>query len=146
MADIAEDIYQAYPRHVGKQAALKSIRKAMQDHDPEWLLARVRLFASSPKGQAGRYCPYPATWFNQGRFDDDDREWFIGGSRPVPPAKPTTPAGIAAAINAGTVQRINGRRVSVVSWRHDELVVLTEGERVVLDREDCRRARLDPAG
>lgn len=78
-----EAIYQAYPRHVGKAKALIAIRKAVQDitgrngvSDPAaWLLSRVKAFAASRAGQAGKYTPHPATWFNGDRFDDDDREW-----------------------------------------------------------------------
>ena len=82
-----EMIYQAYPRHVGKRAALGKIRKALDifrsDAGPSftegnavsWLYNRVTAFARSPAGQAGHYTPYPATWFNQGRYDDDPRTW-----------------------------------------------------------------------
>ena len=75
-------IYDAYPRKVGKAAALKAIEKALQviaargEADPvAWLLARVEAFARSPAGQQGTYTPYPASWFNQGRYDDADAEW-----------------------------------------------------------------------
>lgn len=74
-------IYKLYPRHVGKPHAETAIRKALsrlaesQDDPVAWLMERVRLFARSRAGQSGPYCPYPATWMNQGRYEDDPTEW-----------------------------------------------------------------------
>ena len=82
--DQIKSVYQAYPRKVGKAAALKAIRKALatiaKADDPPadpvaWLTQRVRMFAASPAGEAGRFTPHPSTWFNQGRYDDDPDEW-----------------------------------------------------------------------
>ena len=77
-----ERIYQAYPRKVGKAAALKAIDKALRvianrgTPDPTvWLLDRVQKYARSAAGQQGKYTPYPAKWINQGRYDDDADEW-----------------------------------------------------------------------
>lgn len=78
-----ETIYQTYPRHVGKAKALQAIRKALQEisrrddiPDPAaWLVHRVQMFAQSPAGQAGTFTPHPATWMNQGRYDDNPEEW-----------------------------------------------------------------------
>jgi len=80
-----ERIYKTYPRHVGRAKALAKIQLALQeiskrseiDAPAEWLLERVEKFAMTPKGQAGDGCPHPATWFGQGRYDDDDKEWQI---------------------------------------------------------------------
>ena len=82
------EIYQLYPRHVGAIAAYKAIEKAYRmlrkggagrpalDHAAAiaLLLARTKQFAESADGKwAGGedYRPYPATWFNQGRFLDE---------------------------------------------------------------------------
>lgn len=82
-----ERIYQAYPRHVGKLKAMQAICKALEriarsaeaPADPvAWLIARVQKFAQSPAGQAGEYTPYPSTWFNAGRYDDDPTTWNRG--------------------------------------------------------------------
>jgi len=74
--------WEVYPRKVAKPAALKAYARAIAslkaEHDgtaDQWLLARTRQFAQSPAGQAGRYCPHPATWLNQERFNDDPQEW-----------------------------------------------------------------------
>lgn len=75
-------IYDAYPRKVGKEAARRAIAKAViavRDRgqaDPHiWLLERVKAFSESKAGRAGKFCPHPATWFNAGRYDDDQAEW-----------------------------------------------------------------------
>lgn len=80
----AEAIYSIYPRKVGKVAALKAITRAaerMEGKEPSalaYLLERTRLYSIAvalwPKDER-RFCPHPATWFNQGRYDDDPKEW-----------------------------------------------------------------------
>jgi len=76
-----EQIYNAYPRHVGKADALKKIAAAVKtvaarEAEPRaWLMERVIIFAESAAGQRGKYTPHPSTWFHQGRYDDDDAEW-----------------------------------------------------------------------
>lgn len=75
VCDISEKIYQAYPRKVGKPAALRAIRKAMQKFDPEWLLEQTKAYAECRNGEPERFTPHPATWFNQERFNDDPSVW-----------------------------------------------------------------------
>lgn len=85
-------IYHAYPRKVGKAAAVRAIEKSLDDltkrgtPDPaEWLLEKTKTFAKSPAGNRGSYTPHPATWFNQARYDDDPSEWNKSESRgPAP--------------------------------------------------------------
>lgn len=99
--DAASSIYALYPRKVAKDAALKAIDKALKAiaarngvADPAaWLLERVKMFASSPAGQAGRFTPHPATWFNGGRYDDDLAEWQRGNGDAATPARLPAPAG-----------------------------------------------------
>jgi len=95
----AEDIYAAYPRKVGKQAAIKAIQKAAKicpktfiatDVESggsrklspvEYLLDRVQLYAAAvAKWPAAdkQFIPHPATWFNRGSYDDDPKEWSRG--------------------------------------------------------------------
>lgn len=83
---VLDHIYNAYPRKVGRAAALKSIQKALHrvakdgytvEQSVEFLLDRVACFAASPAGQKGQYTPHPATWFNQDRFLDDEQEWLV---------------------------------------------------------------------
>jgi hypothetical protein len=80
----AEQIYQAYPLKVGKPAALRAIVLQSKQFPAHFLLERTRAFAEARNGDKA-YCPHPATWFNQERFNDDPATW----TRPVlPPAKP----------------------------------------------------------
>lgn len=66
-----EDIYLAYPKHEAKAPALRAIEKALANHDPDWLLARVQAYAETRKGQDQKYTPLPASWFNAERYDDE---------------------------------------------------------------------------
>jgi hypothetical protein len=78
-----EAIYQSYPRHEAKKAALKAIENALLEiakrpdvSDPAaWLLERVAAYAEARKGQDTKYTPHPASWFNAGRYDDDQEQW-----------------------------------------------------------------------
>lgn len=81
--------WQVYPKKEGKRAAWKAYQDAVhriaeQDSGDvvaaqAKLLNRVKAFAVTPKGQAGRFCPSAATWLNQDRFDDDPSAWQHGG-------------------------------------------------------------------
>lgn len=71
-------IYNAYPRKVAKVQAVRSIAKVlMADFDPLDLLRRTKAYAATnphnglPARHADNFCPYPSTWFNQRRFEDD---------------------------------------------------------------------------
>jgi len=75
-----EAIYAEYPKKVGKQAALKAISQALKrgataDH----LTERTKLYAQAVSPlkatEDWQYVPHPATWFNQGRYDDDESNW-----------------------------------------------------------------------
>lgn len=75
-------------RKAGKAAARKAYDKAIfrirEDRDwnrrqaQEYLAERLKLFAVSPKA-LGDFCPMPATWLNQGRYDDDVEAWQDAG-------------------------------------------------------------------
>ena len=71
-----DNIYKAYPRHTAPVAAKKAIEKALLKSGLNYdtMMERVKKFAQSKKGR-GEFCPHPATWFNQGRYDDDPAEW-----------------------------------------------------------------------
>lgn len=78
-SDEINSIYQAYPRKIAKQAALKAIEKALKrlegPGEVAYLLAVTREYAQSPAGNNGEYTPYPATWFNRSSYLDDPKEW-----------------------------------------------------------------------
>lgn len=71
----AEAVYQAYPKKIGKPVALRAILKAMQKVEPAMLLERTKAFAVAQIGGDPQYCPHPATWFNQERYNDDPSTW-----------------------------------------------------------------------
>jgi uncharacterized protein YdaU (DUF1376 family) len=90
-ADEVERVYAAYPRHVGRAKALEAIRKAVTrlrtgkdvpamgcTSALVYLRKAVERYARSPAGNAGKYTPHAATWFNQARYFDDEREWQLG--------------------------------------------------------------------
>ncbi|MCP4644495.1 MAG: hypothetical protein GY851_28890, partial [bacterium] len=75
-AETIEAIYQAYPRDVGKRAALTAIRRACKRCEPADLLAATKAYAASPDvvarlGTADeQFVPHPATWFNRDSWLD----------------------------------------------------------------------------
>lgn len=79
-AEIEERIYEAYPRKVGKQDALKAIRKAL-DGNPalaDRMLGLVEAYSfavSKWPEDAKQFVPHPATWFNRGSYEDDPATW-----------------------------------------------------------------------
>lgn len=82
-------IYQAYPLKVGKAAALKAITKALKTVDSATLLAATQEFARAVKGwkkEDAQYVQYPATWFNQGRWEDDRKAWYKGRTPDTAPS------------------------------------------------------------
>lgn len=93
-----ESIYDAYPRKVGKDAALKAIYKALRriapDHDALWLLDRTSAYAETRRNEDPQFTPHPATWFNQGRYLDESLQpkpktlWVRADGTPVEPANP----------------------------------------------------------
>lgn len=84
-----EEWYAVYPRHEGKQAASSAFgrrlptialnRGTSREEALRWLVEVTRQFAASPAGQSGKYTPHPATWLNDGRYDDDLAEWHKTG-------------------------------------------------------------------
>jgi len=87
-----EAIYAAYPRKIGKKAAIDKIRIALHnlheergDENFAFLLDRTRKFANSPAGKRGEFTPHPTTWYNQGRYLDDPNEWHRVDTEPKKP-------------------------------------------------------------
>jgi len=80
----AAEIYAEYPRKQGKIAAMKAIGKAMLRENPAHLLERTKAFAAVvarwPAEAKPHFIPHPATFFNEGRYDDDPATWERKGS------------------------------------------------------------------
>lgn len=69
--DIAfDEFWSAYPRRSGKIKAKDAFRKVLKECDPETIIAGARAFADDPNRQE-EFTPHPATWLNQGRWEDD---------------------------------------------------------------------------
>jgi hypothetical protein len=69
-----ETIYAAYPKQVGKPAALGAIRRQLAKYPFEFLLARTERYRKTCNSPA-QFIPNPSTWFNQERFNDDPATW-----------------------------------------------------------------------
>ena len=69
-----EQFWRAYPKKQGKGAALKAWKKIRPSKS---LVEKMLVSVEAAKGceqwqkQNGQFIPYPATWLNQGRWDDE---------------------------------------------------------------------------
>lgn len=89
----AEAIYELYPKKVAKDEALKAITAALKKQPKEYLLGKTQQFAEAVSSWPSSYryfqdggdrCPNPSTWFNQGRYADNPKEWRRAGARNAP--------------------------------------------------------------
>lgn len=73
-----ERFWAAYPRHEGKQAAMKAFEKAKVD---EQLLGVILTAIAKQKQSAqwqedgGKFIPHPATWINGRRWEDETAQY-----------------------------------------------------------------------
>ena len=76
-----ETFWDAVPRKQGKKGAMRAYKTALKDTDADTLLTAMKAFAADvkAKGTELRFIPLPATWLNQGRWDDD-----LAGEAPQP--------------------------------------------------------------
>ncbi len=72
ITDEFEIWYAAYPRHVGRGAALRAYKTARTKVEPDVLLRAGTLYASKCKGMDQKFIPHAATWLNQERWLDED--------------------------------------------------------------------------
>jgi hypothetical protein len=73
-----EQVYDAYPRKVAKQDAMKAIKAACRVKPLAHLFDRTKAFAAAAeswKPDEQKFIPYPATWFRRGSYDDDPQTW-----------------------------------------------------------------------
>lgn len=66
-----EQFWKLYPRKVGKIAAKKSWDKICKDNDPKTILDGLTRFANDPNKPSLEFLPHPATWLNEGRWEDE---------------------------------------------------------------------------
>jgi hypothetical protein len=66
------EFYDAYPRKIGRKAAEKKFRTAVKTVDPQVIIDAAHRFATAQARADPKFIPHPATWLNQGRWDDED--------------------------------------------------------------------------
>lgn len=66
-----EHLYKLYPKKKGRGQAIKAIKGALKKIPYEDLKNAVERFAEESKGKVRQYIPYPATWFNGERWQDE---------------------------------------------------------------------------
>ena len=79
-----EAFWQAYPRRVGKKAARDAYQQAIQQAEPEVILAAAKRYAADPNRE-DQFTAHPTTWLRQGRWEDDPlparSQQKVGGQR-----------------------------------------------------------------
>lgn len=60
-----------YPRKVGKEAARKAYAKALKKTRADKIAAGVEELRIRVAGKDQQFTPHPATWLNEGRWDDE---------------------------------------------------------------------------
>lgn len=66
-----DQFWAQYPRKVGKLAGKKAFDKAMKLTTLENILQGVALLKRETAGKETTFIPHPATWLNDGRWDDE---------------------------------------------------------------------------
>ena len=69
--ELFAQFYSAYPQKKGKGAAEKAWEKAIKIKEPKELVQAARVFAQFCEGKDKKFIPYPATWLNQKRWEDE---------------------------------------------------------------------------
>lgn len=86
-----ERIYRHYPRKVGRAKGYQAIRNALDRLTAaggcvdvvDFLEQRTITYARLTAGADTQFIPHPATWYNDERYFDDERQWErISGSDP----------------------------------------------------------------
>ncbi len=85
-----DHFWTAYPKKIGKKAALKSWNKAKDKPTLEAILEQLSRQKKSDQWtkDAGQYIPNPATWINQGRWDDETNPGPTIISKPISSTNP----------------------------------------------------------
>lgn len=66
-----EEFWSLYPRHVGKSTARKAFEKACKKVEPTVINNLLKIWVAQGNLPDIQFIPYPATWLNQERWDDD---------------------------------------------------------------------------
>lgn len=74
----------SYPKRVGKKVARESFRKALKEVDAGTIISAAQVYRDSDVGHGPpQYLKAPATWLNQGCWDDDPESLKVK-STPAP--------------------------------------------------------------
>jgi hypothetical protein len=76
-----DDFWAVYPRKAGKDAARKAWAKAVSRAAPADIVVAAARFRDDPNREE-QFTAHPATWLNQGRWDDDPLPPRHGDRRP----------------------------------------------------------------
>lgn len=73
-SDLFNQFWNAYPKHIAKQSAVKAFEKLKPDE--KLLEAMLKAIARQKESKqwekdGGAFIPYPATWLNQRRWEDE---------------------------------------------------------------------------
>ena len=73
-SDLFNQFWSAYPKHIAKQSAVKAFEKLKPDEKLlEAMLKAIEMQKESKQWEkdGGAFIPYPATWLNQHRWEDE---------------------------------------------------------------------------
>ena len=67
-----DEFWSAYPKKVGKKAAVKAWAKATDKPGVQEIIGKINELKATKEWQkdGGQFIPHPATWLNEGRWDD----------------------------------------------------------------------------
>jgi hypothetical protein len=96
-AERFEEFWAAYPRKIGKRDAERAWPAACRRTDAAKILDVLQRYPFDTDPERRRFIPYPATWLNQSRWEDDLEAVAAGnGHRPRSSTRssvaPTLPA------------------------------------------------------
>lgn len=66
-----DDFWQIYPKKIGKEAARRAFTKAVRVAGLEPVMLGAKRYATDENLPERQFIPNPATWLNQGRWDDE---------------------------------------------------------------------------
>ena len=71
--DYEAQFWRQYPRRIAKADAMKKLRKIREQRVVTWakLIGAVLRYAAHVDGKDQKYTKHPATWLNQGCWDDE---------------------------------------------------------------------------
>lgn len=117
-----DEFWQAYPRKVGKEAARKAFTKACTKVDADLVVTGALRFSFDPNlpgPNERQFIPHPATWLNEGRWDDE----------PLPPR----------ATRGG---RVLNPQTGLEQTKHDTMTMLAQQYEAALAAENAQQRRI----